>query len=94
MSLIPDKTLEDLEFREVLSHVSKYALNDLGKNYCLKLKPLFNSKKIEFNLDLVSEFNSSFQNKNIIPNHDFFDCSNYFFRLFIFLLMENVNNFL
>ena len=78
MSLIPDKTLEDLEFREVLSHVSKYALNDLGKNYCLKLKPLFNSKKIEFNLDLVSEFNSSFQNKNIIPNHDFFDCSNYF----------------
>ena len=62
MSLIPDKTLEDLEFREVLSHVSKYALNDLGKNYSLKLKPLFNSKKIEFNLDLVSEFNSSFQN--------------------------------
>ena len=56
MSLIPDKTLEDLEFREVLSHVSKYALNDLGKNYCLKLKPLFNSKKIEFNLDLVSHF--------------------------------------
>ena len=41
MSLIPDKTLEDLEFREVLSHVSKYALNDLGKNYCLKLKPLY-----------------------------------------------------
>lgn len=78
MSLIPDKTLEDLEFREVLNHVSKYALNDLGKNYCLKLKPVFNSKKVEFNLDLVSEFNSSFQNKNIIPNHDFFDCSNYF----------------
>ncbi len=32
MSLIPDKTLEDLEFREVLNHVSKYALNDLRKN--------------------------------------------------------------
>ena len=78
MSLIPDKTLEDLEFREILKHVSKYALNDLGKNYCLKLKPLINPKKVKFNLDMVSEFNSSFQNKNTIPNHDFFDCNSYF----------------
>tara|TARA_B100000902_G_scaffold329693_1_gene326306 strand:- start:2367 stop:4523 length:2157 start_codon:yes stop_codon:yes gene_type:complete len=78
MSLIPDKTLEDLEFGEILKHVSKYALNDLGKNYCLKLKPLFNPKKVKFNLDMVSEFNSSFQNKNTIPNHDFFDCNSYF----------------
>ena len=40
MSLIPDKTLEDLEFGEILKHVSKYALNDLGKNYCFQF-PIF-----------------------------------------------------
>jgi len=93
MSLIPGKTLEDLEFSQVLKHISKYALNDLGKELCLMLKPLFNLIEIKFNLELVSEFNSSFQNKNVIPSHDFFDCNPFFKTLKIEDSVLEINAF-
>ena len=93
MSLIPDKTLEDLEFNQVLNHISQYALNNLGKEICLKLKPLENINLIKFNLELVSEFNASFQNKNEIPNHNFFDCNSYFKTLEIENSLLEINAF-
>lgn len=37
--MIHQKTLEDLEFSTVLTHLSEICQTELGKKYALKIKP-------------------------------------------------------
>ena len=68
---IPKKTLEDLEFNIVVENVSKYAVTNIGRDLLNSLKPDLDFKKIDFNLNLVSEYLSSLENDNNFPNHGF-----------------------
>ena len=70
-SLIPNKTLEDLEYTEVLNQCAKFAITQLGKDAIQKLQPSVDKELIEKQLKSVSEFKSSFDNENRIPNHGF-----------------------
>ena len=70
-SLIPNKTLEDLEYIEVLNQCAKFAITQLGKDAIQKLQPSVDTEQIEKQLKSVSEFKSSFDNENRIPNHGF-----------------------
>jgi DNA mismatch repair protein MutS2 len=85
MIFIPKKSLEDLEYFEVLSQVSQFAKTSIGKQSCLNIEPLFDINQILFNLKLVNEYKSSFDNENKIPSHEFEDCSS----LFSILKIEN-----
>ena len=68
---IPKKTLEDLEFNVVVDQISSYCITSMGKEILLSLKPDVNFHKINFSLDLVSEYLSSLENDNNFPNHGF-----------------------
>ena len=70
-SLIPNKTLEDLEYIEVLNQCANFAITQLGKDAIQKLQPFVDTEQIEKQLKSVSEFKSSFDNENRIPNHGF-----------------------
>ena len=70
-SLIPNKTLEDLEYIEVLNQCANFAITQLGKDAIQKLQPSVDTELIEKQLKSVSEFKSSFDNENTIPNHGF-----------------------
>lgn len=70
-SLIPNKTLEDLEYIEVLNQCANFAITQLGKDAIQKLQPSVDTEQIEKELKSVSEFKSSFDNENRIPNHGF-----------------------
>ena len=67
------KTLDDLEFDIVKAQVEAYCITSLGKNQVKKLKPFSKEKYAIDALNLVSEFLSSFENENRIPNHGFED---------------------
>ena len=68
---IPKKTLEDLEFNIVIDQISNYCITSMGKEELLTIKPELEFDKINFNLDLVSEYLSSLENDNNFPNHGF-----------------------
>ena len=70
-SLIPNKTLEDLEYIEVLNQCANFAITQLGKDAIQKLQPSVDTEQIEKQLKSVSEFKSSFDNENRMPNHGF-----------------------
>mgnify|MGYP005991026161 CR=1 FL=1 len=72
---ISTKTLQDLEFNTVLQQTAEYCITDLGKNKTLEIKPISNKRKLFFELNLVNEYVSSFENENRIPNHYFEDIS-------------------
>ena len=71
MGQIPKKTLEDLEYFNVLSQCAGFAITTLGKKTCLELEPGIDKKSVILRLQEVSEFRSSFDNENRIPNHGF-----------------------
>ena len=68
---IPKKTLEDLEFNVVIENVSNYSVTTIGRDLINSLEPENEFKKIDFNLNLVSEYLSSLENDNNFPNHGF-----------------------
>ncbi len=68
---IPEKTIDDLEFNTVLEQLSGLAITAVGKDACLHLKPIEDEEALLFQLHSVSEFVSSFENENHIPNHGF-----------------------
>ena len=70
-SLIPNKTLEDLEYIEVLNQCANFAITQLGKDAIQKLQPSVDTEQIQKQLKSVSEFKSSFDNENRMPNHGF-----------------------
>ncbi len=71
MIAISEKTLEDLEFLEVLKQVSQYALTSIGKDSVLTIRPI---ESLEFRikrLHMVSEYLLGIQNNSDIPSHHF-----------------------
>ena len=72
---IPKKTLEDLEYHEVLSQVAVFAITEMGTKACLATQPLPDSPELHQQLQAVFEFHASFENDNRIPNHGFDDLS-------------------
>ena len=78
MVTIPDKTIEDLEYSEVLRQCADFAITSLGKKVIFGLKPQTDNAVVLNNLQMTSEYCASFDNENRIPNHGFEDISSYF----------------
>ena len=71
MISITPKTLQDLQFPTVLESLSSLCNTDIGKQKSLAIVP-FKEKELLMNALLqTSEYLSSFQNNNAIPNHGF-----------------------
>ncbi|WNW02064.1 DNA mismatch repair protein MutS [Tenacibaculum sp. HL-MS23] len=70
---ISEKTLQDLEFTTVLEQVAEHCITNLGKEKTLVVQPISNKRKLFFELNLVNEYLSSFENENRLPNHFFED---------------------
>ncbi len=75
MGYLPKKTLEDLEFFEVTEQIADFAITPMGKASCSALEPLIEQEAMLKELHIVSEYLSSFDNDNRIPNHGFEDLS-------------------
>ena len=71
MAKISGKTLQDLEFNTILEIITSYSISNLGRNAVKAIVPFDNKKDLLFELHLVNEYLSSFQNENRIPNHHF-----------------------
>ena len=78
MVTIPDKTLEDLEYSEVLRQCADFAITPMGNKVIFSLKPQNDDAVVLNNLQMTSEYCASFDNENRIPNHGFEDISSYF----------------
>lgn len=71
MISITDKTLKDLEFYTVLETVSAGCTTEPGKDKALTIAPFKNKEELMQSLRQVSEYVSSFDNNNALPNHGF-----------------------
>jgi DNA mismatch repair protein MutS2 len=71
MNRITDKTLQDLQFPTVLETVSSYCNTDLGATKALGILPIEDQATLLLSLNQTTEYLSSFQNNNAIPNHGF-----------------------
>ncbi|MFI2743186.1 DNA mismatch repair protein MutS [Zhouia sp. PK063] len=71
MNKISTKALQDLEFSTVLQQVAAYCNTELGEEYALLIKPYLGEAKLKNTLQQTSEYLSSFDNNNAIPNHGF-----------------------
>ncbi|WP_299157418.1 DNA mismatch repair protein MutS [uncultured Tenacibaculum sp.] len=80
---ISEKTLQDLEFTTVLEQVAEHCISNLGKEQTLQIQPISNKKNLFFELNLVNEYLSSFENENRVPNHSFEDVTEEIKRLAI-----------
>ncbi|WP_310381057.1 endonuclease MutS2 [Flavobacterium sp.] len=71
MISITEKTLLDLQFPTVLETVSTICNTDLGKQKALEITPFKDKVTLMQALMQTTEYLSSFQNNNAIPNHGF-----------------------
>ncbi len=71
MIRISEKTLNDLEFDIVLTHIAELCNTDYGKIKALKITPLSTKEKLHIALQHVSEYKSSHLQDAKIPNHGF-----------------------
>ncbi|MNK81608.1 Endonuclease MutS2 [compost metagenome] len=71
MISITEKTLQDLQFPTVLETISDGCNTDIGKEKALQIKPFRDKEELMLSLMQTSEYVSSFQNNNAIPNHGF-----------------------
>jgi DNA mismatch repair protein MutS2 len=71
MISITDKTLKDLEFHTVLEAVSSSCTTDPGMEKALLIAPFKNKEDLMESLLQTSEYVSSFDNNNALPNHGF-----------------------
>jgi len=71
MISITEKTLQDLQFSTVLETISSICNTDIGKEKALEIIPFKDEKSLMVALHQTSEYVSSFQNNNAIPNHGF-----------------------
>ncbi len=71
--MITTKTLDDLEFDQVLNQVVPYAISELGAIEVQKIHPISDEKIRLAALHKVDEYLSSFVNENRIPNHSFYN---------------------
>ena len=54
-----------------MEQISSFAVTSIGREEILNLSPINEKDEIDYQLDLVSEYTSSFDNENKIPNHYF-----------------------
>ncbi|MCW2118367.1 endonuclease MutS2 [Flavobacterium sp. 7A] len=71
MISITEKTLQDLQFPTVLETISDMCNTDIGKQKALEITPFRDKESLMDALMQTSEYVSSFQNNNAIPNHGF-----------------------
>ena len=71
MISITPKTLQDLQFPTVLETLSSLCNTDIGKQKSLQIVPFKEKEVLMSALLQTSEYLSSFQNNNAIPNHGF-----------------------
>ena len=71
MISITEKTLQDLQFPTVLEIISTICNTDIGKQKALEITPFTDQQTLMQALMQTSEYVSSFQNNNAIPNHGF-----------------------
>ena len=71
MISITPKTLQDLQFPTVLESLSLLCNTELGKQKSLQIVPFKEKVDLVSALLQTSEYLSSFQNNNAIPNHGF-----------------------
>ncbi|MGA9638613.1 endonuclease MutS2 [Flavobacterium sp.] len=71
MISITEKTLQDLQFSTVLETISAICNTELGKQKALYITPFRDKETLMESLMQTSEYVSSFQNNNAIPNHGF-----------------------
>jgi DNA mismatch repair protein MutS2 len=71
MISITEKTLQDLQFPTVLETISEICNTDIGKQKVLAINPFKDKESLMKALLQTSEYVSSFQNNNAIPNHGF-----------------------
>ena len=71
MISITEKTLQDLQFPTVLETISSICNTDIGKQKALEITPFKDKDSLMQALMQTSEYLSSFQNNNAIPNHGF-----------------------
>lgn len=76
MITITDKTLKDLEFNTVLETVAEGCTTEPGKEKALTIAPIQNKEALMQSLYQTSEYVSSFDNNNALPNHGFEPISN------------------
>ncbi|MBC7607380.1 MAG: DNA mismatch repair protein MutS [Burkholderiales bacterium] len=68
---ITEKTLQDLQFPTILDTLSSICNTDIGKQKALEIVPFKDRKTLLEALWQTSEYVSSYQNNNAIPNHGF-----------------------
>lgn len=73
---ITNKTLKDLEFNTVLETISAQCITDQGKEKALQIKPFIERENLMQELHQTSEYRSSFDNNNALPNHSFESITN------------------
>ena len=71
MISITEKTLQDLQFNTILETLSTICNTDIGKEKALLIKPFSSQDNLMKALNQTSEYVSSYQNNNAIPNHGF-----------------------
>jgi len=71
MISITEKTLQDLQFPTVLETISAICNTDIGKQKALEITPFKEKETLMKALMQTTEYVSSFQNNNAIPNHGF-----------------------
>ena len=71
MISITKKTLEDLQFPTILETISAICNTDIGREKALTIGPYADKTLLMQSLWETSEYVSSFQNNNAIPNHGF-----------------------
>lgn len=76
MVSITEKTLQDLQFPTVLETISSICNTDIGKEKALQIVPFKDKESLMDALLQTSEYLSSFQNNNAVPNHGFENISN------------------
>jgi DNA mismatch repair protein MutS2 len=81
MSYISEKTLSDLEFKEVCSQIREYCVTDYGQKKAEALKPFKSEKGILKKLKEVKEYQDSQYEDKPIPRHGFDDISTELKRL-------------
>lgn len=71
MISITEKTLQDLQFPTILETISTICNTDIGKQKALDIVPFKDKDTLMESLRQTSEYLSSFQNNNAVPNHGF-----------------------
>ncbi|MBC2840506.1 DNA mismatch repair protein MutS [Robiginitalea sp. SC105] len=71
MKRITKKTLEDLEFPQVLRQLEAFCHTDPGRSAVRAMAPYRETASLHQALNRTSEYLASFENDNTIPNHGF-----------------------